>query len=90
MVQIRETPGMLTSSATTQAQTQGSELAPTKIYIFYEGLGQVKGAVLLIQSYRIFMTQGNRKITGRSPSEDSIWMVSQRPENLNQTYDSLQ
>ena len=30
------------------------------------------------------MTQGNNRITGRSPSEDPILMVSQMPETPNQ------
>lgn len=69
---------MLTSSVTTQAQAQaqGSEVAHPKDYIFYERLGQGKGAVLLIQSYRIFLIQDNNKITGRSPGEDPTLMVS--------------
>lgn len=73
---------MLTSSVTTQAQTQGSEVAHPKDYIFYEQLGQGKGAVLLIQSYRIFLIQGNNKITGRSPGEDPTLMVSQKSRDL--------
>jgi hypothetical protein len=31
----------------------------------------------------------NNRITGRSPSEDPIWMVAQEPEISNQTNDSL-
>ena len=31
------------------------------------------------------MTQGNGRITGRSPGKDPILMVSQKPELLNQT-----
>jgi hypothetical protein len=36
------------------------------------------------------MTQGNNRKTGRSPDEDPILMVSQKPEISNQTNDSLQ
>jgi hypothetical protein len=32
----------------------------------------------------------NKRITGRSPSEDSILVVSQKPKIWNQTNDSLQ
>ena len=40
-------------------------------------------------SCRISMTQDNSRIT-RSPNEDLILMVSQKPEVWNQTTDSLQ
>jgi hypothetical protein len=50
----------------------------------------MKEPVLLIQNFRISMTQGNNRITLRSPSEDPILMVSQKPETSNQTNDSLQ
>jgi hypothetical protein len=45
-------------------------------------LGYVKEPVLLFQSYRISMTQGNNRITGRSPDEDPILMSSQKPKIL--------
>jgi hypothetical protein len=48
---------------------------------------RVKGPVLPIQSCRISMTRGNNRTT-RSPSEDPVLMVSQKPEILNQTNDS--
>jgi hypothetical protein len=32
------------------------------------------------------MTQGNDGVTGRSPDEDPLLMVSQKPEILNQTH----
>lgn len=80
MVLIRDSQG-LTNSATSQAQIQGSELAHPKIYIICEHLGCVKGLVLLTQSCRISKTQGSKGITGRKPREDSISMVSQKPES---------
>jgi hypothetical protein len=48
-------------------------------------LGCVKGTDLLIQSFSISGTQGNNRITRRRPDGDPILMVSQKPENLNQT-----
>jgi hypothetical protein len=42
----------------------------------------IKGPVLLFQSCRISMTQSNGTMI-RSPSEDPILMVSQKPEILN-------
>ena len=56
----------------------------------YELLEYMKGAILQIQSCSISTTQGNNRITGRSPNEDPILMVSQKPETSNQTNDSLQ
>ena len=71
---------MLTSSATTQAQIQGFELAHSKIYIICELLESVIEPILLIQSCKSSMPQGNNSIMGRSPSEDPVLMVSQDPE----------
>ena len=68
---------------------QGSELAHPKIYIIYELLGCVKGPVLLIQSCKISMTQGNNRMTRRQPSEDPVLMVSQKSEILSQTNQCL-
>jgi hypothetical protein len=50
------------------------------MYIICKWLGPVKGPVLLFQSCRISMTQGNNRITGRSPDEDLIVMLSQKLE----------
>ena len=50
----------------------------------------MKGSVVLIQSYRISMKQGNNRITRRKLIEDSMLMVAQKPEISNQTNDSLQ
>ena len=60
----------LTSSAPTQAQTQGFELAQPSIYLIYDLLEHVKGPVLHSQSCRISTTQGNNQISKRNPSED--------------------
>ena len=67
--------GRLTNSATTQAQIQGFELAHPNIYPIYELLECMKGPVLQIQSCRISMTQGNNRISKRSPSEDPVLIV---------------
>jgi hypothetical protein len=45
----------------------------------------MKGPVLLIQSYRISVTQGNNTITRKRPGKDPILIVSQKPEISNQT-----
>ena len=45
------------------------ELTHPNIYSIYELLEHVKGPVLQIQSCRISMTQGNNRISERSPSE---------------------
>ena len=71
-------------------QIQGSDLAHPKICIICEWLGCMKGPVLLIQSCRISMTQGNNRITGMRPGDDPVLMMSQKPETSNQTNDSLQ
>ena len=47
------------------------------------------GPDLLIQGCRISMTQGNNRKTGRSPSEDTVLMMSQKPKTSDQTNDSL-
>ena len=49
-----------------------------------------KRPVQLKGNCRISMTQGNNRITGRTPDEVPILMESQKPEILNQTIDSLQ
>ena len=65
----------MTNSATTLASTQGFELAYPNICPIYELLKHVKGPLLQIQSCRISMTQGNSRISKRSPSEDPVLMV---------------
>jgi hypothetical protein len=46
--------------------------------------------VLKIQTHRISMTQSNNRISERSPSENSVSMMYQKAEALNQTNASLQ
>ena len=65
----------LTNSYNTQAQIQGFELAHPQIYLINELLEHVKSLVLLIQVCRISLTQGNNRISDRSPSEDLVLMV---------------
>jgi hypothetical protein len=56
-----------TDNPATQLQIQGFELAHLNIYSIYELLDFVKGLALQIQSCRISMTQGNNRISKRSP-----------------------
>ena len=70
-------------------QIPGFKLAHPKIYIICELLEHMKGTVLLIQSFRIPMTWGNDRATRRSPGEEPILMVSQKPEISNQTNEQL-
>lgn len=74
--------GGLNSSATTQAQIQGSELAHPNIYPVYALLERVKGPVLQIQSCitKCSMTQVNNRISKWSPLEDLVFIVQQKPE----------
>ena len=60
---------------TTQAQTQDTEFAQPSIYPRYELLEHMKGLVLQNQSYRISTTQGNNRISERSPREDPVLIV---------------
>ena len=50
-------------------------MAHPNIYPIYELLECVKVPVLQIQNYRISMTQGNDRISERSPSEVPVLMV---------------
>jgi hypothetical protein len=68
----------LTSSATTSALIQGSELAHPEISIIYKWLGRMKGPDLLFQSFRFSMTQGSNRITGTCPNEDTMLIFSQK------------
>lgn len=61
--------GRLTSADTYQAQNQGFGLVHPNIHTINELLECIKGLVLWIQNYRIFRTQGNNKISERSPSK---------------------
>lgn len=53
-------------------------VGPLQIYIICKWLGCMEGLVLLIQSCRISITQGNNRITRRSPDKDPVLMVSQK------------
>ena len=89
VVQIKET-GHNDQHSYHPAHIQGSELSHPNIYIICKGLGIKQGPVLLFQSCRISMTQSNNRITGRSPGEHPVLMVSEKPKVSNQTNDSLQ
>jgi hypothetical protein len=65
----------MTSSTTTQAPIQGFELTHPNIYPIYELLESVKDPVLQSQSCRISRTQGNNRISERSPREDPVLIV---------------
>ena len=67
-------------SSTTQDQIQGFELGHSNIYPICELLEPVKGQVLQIQSYGVSMTQGNHSVMERSPGEDPVLMMQQKPE----------
>ena len=64
----------LTSSDTSQAQIQAFELIHPNIQPIDELLECMKGLVLQIPSCKISMTQGNNRISERSPSEVSVWI----------------
>lgn len=61
-----------------------------QVYYIYELLDYVKRPILKIQSCRISTTQGNKRLSKRSPDKNSALIVYQKPEALNQTEDSLQ
>jgi hypothetical protein len=65
----------LTNSVTTQAETQGFELAQPSIHPIYELLELVKGLVLQNQSCRIPMTPCNNRMSKKSPGEDLMLTV---------------
>jgi hypothetical protein len=50
-------------------------LAHPNIYPIYELLEHAKEPALQIQSHRISMTQGNNRISERSPSDDPVLTV---------------
>jgi hypothetical protein len=66
---------VLTSSSTSQAQIQGFELAHPNIYPIDELLKYMKGPVPQIQNYRMSMTQGNNRISEKSPGEVLVLIV---------------
>lgn len=65
----------MTNSAATQDQVQGFELADPNMYLIYELLEHKKGLFIGIQSCRISMSQGNNKMSQKSPSEDPVLIV---------------
>lgn len=77
--------GRLTNSATTQAQIQDSEMTHHDISPIHELLVFMKGLVLQNQSCRVSMTQGNNRTSEKSPGEDLVLIVYQKPEASNQT-----
>ena len=72
-----------------QAQGQGSELAHPNIHPICTPVEHRKSPVLQMQSFVISTAQGNIRISGRSPGEDPVLMVEQKPEVPNHTRDSL-
>ena len=60
-------------------------MAHTNTYLIYELLECVKGPVRQILTYRISMTQGNNRISERSPSEVPALTGKQKPETSYQT-----
>lgn len=80
----------LNKSVTTHTQFQGFELAHPNISPIDELLELMEGPDLQIQSCRITMTQGSKRISERSPSEVLVLTVQPKPETSNQTNDSLQ
>jgi hypothetical protein len=72
-----ERTGRLTSADNFQFQIQMLKLAHPNIYPIEELWEDVKVLVLEIQTYRISMTQGNGRISERSPSEVPLLIVQQ-------------
>lgn len=70
-------------------QVQDFVLAYSNIYPSYSLLEHVKGPVLQIQSCRISIIQSNHRIAGRSPWDEPILKISQKPETSNQTNNSF-
>lgn len=72
----------LANPANTQPHIQGSELTLLNINPICELLQPLKGSVLQRQSCRICMTQGNHRISEKSPGADPALMVYGKPEAL--------
>lgn len=53
-------------------------------------MGCVKGLILQTQNYRIIMTQGNSRMSERSPSKVPVQAEWQKTEASNKTNASLQ
>ena len=70
------TAAVLTSSDPSQAQVQAFALAHLNMHpITDELLEFMKRLVLQIQNYRIFMTQGNSRISEMCSGEDPVLLV---------------
>ena len=67
--------GVLINSATTHLQIQGFELAHININPIAKLLQLMKGPVLKIQRCKINMTQGNKRMSERRPSEVPVLIV---------------
>jgi hypothetical protein len=63
-------------------------LAHPNIYPIDELLECMKELVLQIKNYRISMTQGDNRLSKRSPSKDSVSEEYQKPEALYQANES--
>ena len=66
---------MLINSATTHFQIQGFELSHININPIAKLLELMKGPVLQIQHCKINMTQGNKRMSERRPSEVPVLIV---------------
>lgn len=55
-------------------------MAHLNIYPICKLLECVKGLVLQIQNYRIYITHANNRISERSPCEDLLFIELQNPE----------
>lgn len=58
---------------------------PTSIYLIDELLDYMKGLILLIQNYRISMTQGYNRVSEKNRSEVPVLIEFPKPEASNQT-----
>lgn len=65
----------LTNSGTTQWHIQSFELAHCNVYPTYELLWHMKGLVLQNQSFRISITQGNKRILKTNLDDDPALIV---------------
>ena len=70
-----ELVGLPSLQTATQAQNQGYELAHPNIHLIYDLPKHVKELVLQTQSCRISTSQGNNRISKRSPSEGPTLIV---------------
>lgn len=71
----RERASGLTCSDTSQAQIQGFELAHPNIYTIDGLLECVNGSIPQNQNYRISITQGNNRMSRKSPNEEPVLLL---------------